>query len=484
MQIPRCVRDIASLISSRGGRTFVVGGAVIDLIRGETPKDWDLEVFGLSIEKLFQSVEHLPVKVCGKSFGVLKLEIDGIEMDVSIPRRENSIGSGHRDFQVSFDPNMSTRDAAMRRDFTMNSVAFDIERDQLIDPFGGIEDLEKGILRMTSRDTFIEDPLRALRAMQLLARKARVVEPETIEVIRKMSFDALPKERVMAEWVKLLLKAERPSIGLEFLRECGWIVHFPELLDFAEWSGWEMEENKPFRSQFDEGCPQNPEWHPEGNVWIHTMLVVDAAAKVRDQIPEEWKLAFMFAALLHDVAKPITTVLPRCTAHGHEANGEELTKRFLSRMTADKKLTSNVVSLVVDHLKPFALSKEAKPAAWKRLHRRVRLDVLGWLSRADWSGRPDRDPIVPTEKGKPVEHLPSSMCWKWHDELGIEPIQPVVTGKDLIAIGARPGPIFRVALDAALEAQMDDPGLDKHALLRVATEHLGQCCPVTTGERT
>jgi tRNA nucleotidyltransferase (CCA-adding enzyme) len=304
------------------------------------------------------------------------------------------------------------------------------------------------------------------------------VDPATLELIRGMvwEFPNIAKERVFEEISKLLLKAEKPSVGLEFLLDSGWLRWFPELNEMAAWSGWDLEENAKFHGTAPEfltsGCPQNPDWHPEGDVWIHNGMVVDAAARVRHRIDEEWRLAFMLGALLHDIAKPITTELPVCTAHGHDSKGEELAETFLGRLTNERKLIDRVVSLVANHLRPFQLlNGEAKPAAWKRLHKRAlnRLDVLGWMSRADWAGRPNRDPLHATENGKVVEHKASAQCWDWHEELGIDPVVPVLMGRHLIAAGFRPGPGFKVMLDAAFEAQLEDEGLGLEELLEVAT---------------
>ena len=471
MEIPKVIKKMVSVIQQAGGKSFLVGGAVVDAIQGRTPKDWDLEIHGLNHADLFNCLGEFDPVTVGKSFGVIKLRAGGLDVDVSIPRRDNNADLD----SLEFVADMSPEEAGRRRDFTINSMFFDLETHKVIDPFNGMADLQAGILRATDPETFVEDPLRALRAMQLLPRKAKVVDPATVELIRGMvgEFDALPGERVFVEFEKLLLKAEKPSIGLEFLKTCGWLRHFPELEQFTAWSGWEEAENRQFKDSaphFEtDGCPQNPDWHPEGDVWIHNNMVLDAAAQVRHMVPEDWRLAFMFAALLHDVAKPITTVLPVCTARGHEPAGGPLACQFLDRMTNQKKLITRVEALVMNHLQPFQLAGKAKPAAWRRLHRKVgRLDVLGWLSRADWAGRGGRDPLTPSENGKKVAHSASFECFRFFDELGTDDITPTLQGRDLIAAGHKPGRNFGAALNAALEAQIDDPTLARSSLLRVA----------------
>lgn len=480
---PDPIQRIAMLVGTAGGTTRAVGGTVIDLIYGDDPQDWDLEVYGVEPDSLAMRLSEFQPTICGKSFGILKIQSDGLDIDVSIPRRDNSTGKGHRDFEVDLDPGMTLTEAAARRDFTINSMSMKVPEHprtdfygrvvagltRIHDPFGGLADLREGRLRVTSEQKFREDPLRGLRAMQLSARKAPLVDPSTIKIVKSMSPMDLPKERWMGEFEKLLLLADQPSIGLNFLKECGWLRFFPELYEMAYWSGWNKDENYklwPLRD-CDPGCPQNWEWHPEGNVWVHTLLVVDAAAKQREQVDPEWRLAFMFAALLHDVAKPTTTLLPECTAHGHEPAGGPLTLTFMDRLTNDATLIDRVVKLVVNHLQPHFL-KDARPSRWKRLQDKVeRLDVLGHLTIADWCGRPGRDPDKNPHMDKDVGT--TAMCFDWHENLGKDgdKVVPIVTGHDLIAQGLKPGAVFKPALQAALDAQLDGES-SKDALLTIA----------------
>ena len=474
---PDVIRRIARRVKRAGGRPMVVGGTVLDLIEGEDPQDWDIEVFGLSMESLEIILEDFNPQTCGQHFGIIKIHADGIDIDVGVPRRDNSTGKGHRDFYVSFDPEMTLEEAAERRDFTINSMSIDIccdgsEKVSIEDPFGGFDDWIQDRLMVTCPEKFQDDPLRGLRAMQLSARKAPRYTSGTVEIVRSMDMDDLPQERLFPEWKKLLMLSEHPSIGLTFLDDCGWLRFFPELWEMKYWSGWSRggigNSNSKWRTKFDEGCPQDPGWHPEGNVWIHTKIVVDEAAQVRHLVDEEWRLAFMFAALLHDVAKPDTTVLPECTARGHESGGETLTRVFMERLTGNTKLIDQTVSLVVNHLQPFQLCRHAKPSAWKRLQGKVRLDVLGWLSRADWAGRHNRSALTAFDNGEKVEHRPSKLCFEWYKELGKEPIEPKLKGRHLIEHGMEPGPKFKVILDAAFQIQLENPGFTTEELWRRA----------------
>ena len=255
----RCLH-LFKLIEDAGGRPQVVGGSVRDALLGEPVKDIDIEVFGLPVRELENLLTpHYPVDEVGKAFSVFKIR--GIDIDISLPRRESKSGEGHKGFAVEGDPNMDRREAAGRRDFTVNAISWDPVEDRIFDPFDGLADLERGILRHTT-ERFSEDPLRVLRAMQIAARFSFQVFSDTVELCRRMEPENLPLERIFEEFRKLLLKGREISVGLDFLRSCGWLRNFPELDSLI-------------------GCEQEPEWHPEGDVWIHTLHCMDAFAKER-----------------------------------------------------------------------------------------------------------------------------------------------------------------------------------------------------------
>jgi len=441
--IPIRVMALHDYLNSQGLIPFVVGGAVIDIIQGRKPKDWDIEVYGTSLEDLHKILEAggFKCKTTGKDFGILKIG----DMDVSVPRKDNQIGKGHKDFKVEFDPFMTPDEGARRRDFTMNSMYYDITHNKIVDPFNGLQDLEDGVLRATDPEKFIEDPLRALRAMQILARKAKTVDPGTVELIRSMKddFQYLPPERLYEEFRKLLLKADRPSIGLELLRETEWVENFPALFDLI-------------------GCPQHSEWHPEGDVWIHTLQVVDRAVELKDRVDKDWVLPFMFAALLHDVGKPSTTD-DEFRAFGHAKKGSEIAREFMRNLRASKENADRVAALVGNHMQPLCLNKgNAKEPAWKRLHNKCRLDVLGHLSHADRAGVGDRTVEDECERG--------DLCQKYFEKFGNtpEPIERILKGRHLIEIGLNPGPYFKELLDKAYQAQLEDPNLTVEQLLHIA----------------
>ena len=439
---------LVETIVRHGGRCLLAGGGVIDTIRGRAVTDWDIEVYGLPYAALTDSLcgDGYRCDLVGKSFGIVKTRAGEHDVDFSIPRRENRVGAGHRGFAVDLEPGLDVRDASRRRDLTINAMYIDLHTGELIDCWGGRDDLEQGLLRAVDPATFVEDPLRVLRIMQLLPRKGRTVDPGTVGLCRSMAgeFGDLARERVHGEWRKLLMLAERPSPGLEFLRECGWIAHFPELASMI-------------------GCPQKPKWHPEGDVWTHTMLAVDAGAAVRDRIPPDWREAFMFGILLHDTGKPATTDAG-LSSKGHATEGEKLARTFMRRMTTDRKLITNVAAIVREHMNPWQLHKSgAKESAWRRLHNRVRLDILGWVTRSDDGGRTGRPDGTP--------HSPSDMAFAYAETFGAEPIRPVLLGRHLIAAGYRPGPEFTAMLDRAYQYQMETGCTDTGTLLRVAAQN-------------
>lgn len=437
---------ITKEIGAAGGRSLLIGGAVIDSIMGRPIKDWDVEVYGLSIVQVCKVLDDLGLKydAVGASFGVIKTKSNGLDVDLSVPRRDNRIGKGHLGFEVEFDPEMTPEEAGRRRDLTINSMYQDMETGEIIDPFDGLEDLKNGVIRATDPDTFVEDPLRVLRVMQLLPRKGRVVDAGTTQLCASMveEFDSLAKERVFEEFNKLLLKAEAPSLGLQFLRDCGWICHFPELEGLV-------------------GCPQNPNHHPEGDVWEHTKRVVDLSASYKNNLPEGWRLAYMYGAMLHDVGKPATTRAD-LTSYGHAEEGAPLAERFMRRITNDSTLINRVVSIVRLHMRTGELHRSnAKRGAWMRLHNLLRLDVLAWVSRADSLSRYG-------DRGQ--KHGPQEAALGHFSDFGEAPIPHVVMGRHLIERGMSPGPEMGRLIKKCYALQVEHQLDDVDQILRLAAE--------------
>ena len=435
--------EIAKLAKGAGGRAFVVGGAVRDMMGGVPPKDVDIEVFGIGPDRLQELLEtRYALDLVGKSFGVLK--IHHFDIDVAIPRRESKSGLGHRAFAIEGDPGLSVKDAASRRDFTVNAVYFDPLTGEYEDPWGGRRDFASRTLRHVS-EKFREDPLRVLRGMQFVARFDLDPAPETVEVCRRMTPEGLAPERLFEEWSKLLVKGVKIGKGLKFLRDTGWVKYYPELERLI-------------------GCEQAPEWHPEGDVWNHTCCCLDAFARRRDMLRAEGRtdphedLVVGLAVLCHDFGKPATSkwdpVKKRIRSLGHDEEGVAPTLSFLRRLTNDESILREVPPLVQYHMKPFALwSANAGDAAIRRLAAKVkRLDRLVRVARADDEGRP------------PYPSEPESLDWlsAQSERLRVADSapKPIVRGRDLVARGMKPGPAFGKILDRCYEAQLDGRFLD------------------------
>jgi tRNA nucleotidyltransferase (CCA-adding enzyme) len=317
----------------------------------------------------------------------------------------------------------------------MNSILWDFISGELIDPFQGREDLQKSILRHTGPQ-FPEDPLRVLRAMQFAARFKLEVAPETIELCKNVYPETLSKERVFEEWKKLLTRGVTPSLGLKFLRNCGWVQYYPELLAMI-------------------GCKQDTTWHPEGDVWTHTLHCMDAFARERLNDSEE-DLIVGFAVLCHDIGKPTTTVLEdgRIRSPGHESLGKALTRNYLKRMTNQEDLIESIVPLVANHLRPMEFFKSnAGDSAIRRLANKVkRIDRLVRVASADEQGRP------------PKSHDLTAVNWLLSRASALKVKDsapaPLVLGRHLIKIGLKPGNYFGEILSQCYEAQLEGSFFD------------------------
>ena len=430
-------REVARIVRSLGGRALLVGGCVRDALLGRNCHDFDLEIHGVEAGTLEKALAaRWPLDKVGASFGVLKLK--HAALDISLPRLENRLGAGHRDFAVATDPGLSPAEAADRRDFTVNAVMADPLTLEMIDPKGGIDDLRRGVLRHVS-PKFAEDPLRVLRGMQFLARFPFLeASAGLVELCSGMTQEALPRERLAGEWEKLLLSGAVPSRGLRFLRDCGWLRFYPELAALPV-------------------CPQDPVFHPEGDVWTHTLLALDASVALRRGNPED-DLALALAALCHDFGKPRTTARGaddgRWHAYGHEEESSPLARSFMSRLWNREKAADLVCRLVEAHMRPVALALSgAGERAYRRLAVQVkRLDLLADVVECDIraTAAPGSDP----------GSVPSlSLVRDFREKcaaLAIDkaPPKPIVLGRHLVARGYAPGPEFGPVLKACYEAQL------------------------------
>jgi len=441
-ELPEKVIALSEAIHDAGGRALLVGGCVRDALMGVEPKDWDLEVYNLDAARLREILDQFePVNVVGEAFTVYKL---GHTLDVSIPRRERKSGRGHKAFLIEGDPAMSVAEATRRRDFTINAILQDPLTGELIDPFEGRRDIEQRVLRAVSKDTFAEDSLRVLRAAQFAARFEFDIDAETIELCRTIDLSDLPAERIWGEIEKLLLRATHPSVGLEWLRRLGAIEKlFPEIQSLIE-------------------VPQDPEWHPEGDVFVHTKLVIDGARKLIDDLPYPRQVTVMLAALAHDFGKPATTEFleGRWRSRGHEEAGVPPAESFLNRINVHTidgyNVRAQVIALVREHLKPGEFYKkrdEVGEGAFRRLARRCEPDLLYRVAKADSLGR--NAEWVPREKWY------GSDAQEWFiqrsRELQVEqrPPDPLLLGRHLLELGVEPGPRMGEITRAVYELQLD-----------------------------
>ena len=435
---------LVACIHGAGGRPILVGGSVRDHFLGLPAKDYDVEVFGLQLDELEKALERAgQVYAVGRSFGVLKVRIthDGNDeiIDVALPRRESKSGRGHRGFIIASDPHMSFADAACRRDFTLNAMGIDLVTGEVLDPHGGVEDLARRHLRHVS-SAFDEDPLRVLRACQMAARFGLTIDRDTLSRCHNLQSElfTLPKERIWEEFRKLLCRAPWPAIGLRALQATKALEIFPELAALP-------------------GCPQEMQWHPEGDVWLHTLLVVDEAAQLcrRKMLSTEETLIILLGALCHDLGKPDTTALVdgRIRSIEHEARGEEPTRRFLQRIGAPVAIEEAVVPLVKEHLKPFQLYSDRErvsDAAIRRLALRVPIPRLLLVSRADFLGRTTKEALTRHDAAgdwlmEQAERL----------RLKAEAPKPILMGRHLLSRGLKAGPQFKRLLEIAFEAQLE-----------------------------
>src|SRR5499427_5240126 len=430
---------LAAAIRADGGRALVVGGWVRDrLLELPEPEksNVDLEIFGVPGGRLRALLERFGrVEAVGESFQVYKVG----DVDVSLPRRDSKAGRGHRGFVVAGDPDMSIAEAARRRDFTINAISWDPLSGEYFDPFDGRGDLGRRRLRMVDADTFADDSLRVLRALQFAARFEFTLDGTTASLCRTIALDDLPCERVWGEIEKLLLQARRPSIGLALAMDLGVTARlFPELQALA-------------------GCPQEPEWHPEGDVWVHTLQVVDRARTRIDDLPRPQQITVMLGAVVHDVGKPSTTEVidGRIRSMNHEERGVAPATTLLDRLNVHTidgyDVRKQVLGITAQHLKPGAWFKardEVGDGAFRRLAQKVDLELLARVAKSDCEGRlpgtfdcTAMDWFLARARALGVEHKPPA---------------PILRGRHMLELGMKPGPRVGEVLKIVYEQQLDN----------------------------
>lgn len=433
----RMAREVARRVAEKGGSAYFVGGFVRDALAGRENKDVDMEVHGITPQCLKEILESLGQLITiGESFGVFSLK--GYSLDIAMPRKEESRGQGHRDFDIFVDPFIGTEGAARRRDFTCNALMQNVLTGQIIDHFGGQEDLKMGILRHVNDASFTEDPLRVLRAAQFAARFEFQVAPETVELCRNMELKYLPRERVEGELKKALLKAEEPSIFFEVLRQMDQLdIWFPELKALI-------------------GIPQNPTYHAEGDVWNHTMQVLDEGAKLRRRTAQP--LWFMLSCLTHDFGKAVCTEEINGVLHAyeHEVKGLPLVEAFLNRLTSETKLTEYVLNMTELHMKPntVAGARSSIKTTNRMFDRAIDPEGLLCIALADDRGR------ISTVHQEDNEGFLRERLDIFQEIMA----RPHVMGRDLMEAGLTPGADFGEILHYAHKLRLS--GVEKANALK------------------
>lgn len=438
-------RRVAEAVEQAGGRVYYVGGFVRDRLLGRENKDIDIEVHGIPVRTLEEILDSLGERLnMGASFGVMGLR--HYDLDIAMPRSETATGRGHKDFEVFVDPFLGEEKAAMRRDFTINALMEDVLTGEILDFFGGRKDLERRLIRHVNDQSFAEDPLRVFRACQFAARFDFSVAPETTLLCSGMTVDALARERVLGEMEKALLKAEKPSVFFEELRKMRQLSWwFPELEALI-------------------GLEQNARYHPEGDVWTHTMQVLDEAAQLRGEAKEP--LWFMLSALCHDFGKAVSTeeIDGVIHAYAHEKAGLPLVERFLSRVANEVKLKEYVLDMTRKHMKPNMLAVNSRNSGkfMKLYDDSVCPEDLLLLAKADHLGRktPETDAAEMLREYAPIEERLRSRLADYRRLME----NPPVMGRDLIEAGMTPGPIFTEALAYAHKLHL--AGISRDTALR------------------
>lgn len=332
------VLEIANKVKEKGGNTYYVGGYVRDLFLKIENKDIDIEVHGIEEEDLKRILKEVgePLEF-GKDFGIYSLK--GTNIDIALPRSEVNTGLGHRDFKVEVNPFIGTKEAARRRDFTINSMMIDVLTNELIDHYNGKSDLDNKILRHVDDKSFIEDPLRVYRAAQFVSRFNLSLDDDTAKLCSNIDVSKLSKQRVEEELKKALLKADKPSLFFDSLKKMNkfdyWFKEIGEMI----------------------GHEQNPLKHPEGDVYNHTMMALDEASLYRNEVSNSYN--YMLLTLVHDFGKLKTRIMTESGWHfyGHENYHEDI-KLFLERLISNNETKEYILEMTSKHMRGHKIFKD------------------------------------------------------------------------------------------------------------------------------
>jgi len=414
-----CVPELARRVAGAGGRIVVVGGWVRDALRGRASHDVDLEVFGLdedAIDPLLTGLSFSPR--VGRQVPVWRRLRDGI--DLAYPR--GGADAYHPEHPESLES--AFRIAARYRDLRINAIGWDPVADLVIDPWEGLADLRAGRLRAVDSQTFATDPLRLLRVARLAAVLDARPDGELCALCRGIEFGAVAVERVAGELARMLLDPERPSGGFALLAELGRLDVFAPIERLV-------------------AVPQDPIWHPEGDVFVHTLMVLDRAWGIAREVEGEAILILMLAALCHDLGKPETTTFEgnRVRSLAHEEPSARRAREWLAQLRFPERVVRTVGVLVANHLAPSQLVRQASgPRAYRRLARRLAgdgasLGLLEKLARADHLGRTTEEALAGRYDAGTAFLASADAA-----EVREAPRSDVVTAQDLIARGIAPGP--------------------------------------------
>lgn len=427
-------------IEDAGGKVYIVGGTVRDyLLNNKQSHDIDVEVYHLSYDELKVVLEAFgKVNTYGKSFAIMSLDcLKGY--DFALPRKENKTGVKHQDFDIIVDKDLSLDKAILRRDVTMNALMYDYSNGEIIDLCGGIADIDNKVIRMVNPLTFMEDPLRVLRVAQFSARFEMRVEENTKNHCKRMVEDGMLEhlsiERVYEEYKKILM-SNHPSIGFEFLRDINALPKYlSDLID----------------------CDQRRDFHPEGSVWNHTMLVIDLAALCKDKTDDPE--SFMWSCLLHDIGKPLVTN-EKGSAPNHNGAGVEVFKDV--KLISSKKMRVYIETMIYYHMHLMNMAKyHSSDVKYLRLlkliDKKISLSDLMFISICDKLGR---GRLASDQYNEFISYTQDKI-----ERLGDKALLPIVVGQDLIDAGFRNRSRYKRLLDEAYDMQLQ--GMEKEKIMMV-----------------
>lgn len=419
MKISTPATQIAEIIEASGAAAWVTGGACRDEIMGIAPRDFDFEAFGADKAEIAEAIQAagISAKIAGAAYSIIIATIEGEEIEISI-------ATG------------TMAEAAGRRDITANAIYFRPATGEWFDPFDGRSDIEAGIIRATAG--FPDDPARMMRAARFAARFGWTIEPATAEMIRQMAsrMSEIAIERIWPEFEKAFA-AERPGDFIRSMAEIGIISHFPQIAAMI-------------------GCPQDAEWHPEGDAFAHTAHTMDAAARIcrRDGITGEDRIAFIAGAMIHDCGKPATTIIRedgRIASPGHAAAGIEIAEAFFAAAgIGTSRIASRAIAMTAEHM---AHTGEISPRGIRRIASRIAargatMTDIARIIEADMAGRPPIAPEMPAGAIRMMEIAEA-------EAISASAPAPIIIGRHCIAAGMRPGPAIGEMIRAAFEAQIE-----------------------------